>query len=609
MNSPRLLWPAPLAALALFACTGGTTPSGPAGRLSVDVAPLNLSGLTDADYVLTVTNGPGGTGDVVWTRALTSQQYGDGAGSASYVGTCDAATGVNTVTLELTALYDASGELPVASYMNPTPISREVSCVADTDVAVQFDIALARRAQQGFFDVAVQFEDVFCSAKLDCEDDAGNDLELLHTAAGARGMTVVMGFACTGAPEGETYLYLDDLVIDCTEQTLDVRIDPTGQGNVTPSADPGGYLFGAAVYRGVEQLAGKAYWNVSLGLDVDHFAANGTCTLHTRGTASRTPFPQAAEGFPLPEGSVYPVIDWTVDLSDATGRLCHRYALDGGTEVETQYLGYLPPLNAFTWSPGPIHLRHRFRPATGEVLSAGAPICNPACGHGVCVSDVPSNTCDCTGTGYSGATCDTPVCTAPCLNGGTCVAPDTCDCAGTGFEGATCADDVDECTVGSDNCDVNATCTNTVGGFTCACDSGYTGDGVTCADVDECTLGSDNCDANATCTNTVGGFTCACDSGYTGDGVTCADVDECTLGSDNCDVNATCTNTVGAFTCACDAYWTGDGVTCADIDECATDNGGCGAASAWTCTNNVGAAPTCTDIDECAAGTDDCDVN
>jgi hypothetical protein len=32
----------------------------------------------------------------------------------------------------------------------------------------------------------------------------------------------------------------------------------------------------------------------------------------------------------------------------------------------------------------------------------------------------------------------------------------------------------------------------------------------------------DNCHANATCTDTDGGFTCACDSGYTGDGTACA---------------------------------------------------------------------------------------
>ena len=31
-------------------------------------------------------------------------------------------------------------------------------------------------------------------------------------------------------------------------------------------------------------------------------------------------------------------------------------------------------------------------------------------------------------------------------------------------------------------------------------------------------LNTDTCDANATCANTVGGFTCSCNSGFTGDG-------------------------------------------------------------------------------------------
>ena len=41
------------------------------------------------------------------------------------------------------------------------------------------------------------------------------------------------------------------------------------------------------------------------------------------------------------------------------------------------------------------------------------------------------------------------------------------------------------------------------------------------ADNDECTLGTHNCHGNATCTNTDGSFTCSCNIGYTGNGVTC----------------------------------------------------------------------------------------
>ncbi|XP_072017209.1 uncharacterized protein [Amphiura filiformis] len=78
------------------------------------------------------------------------------------------------------------------------------------------------------------------------------------------------------------------------------------------------------------------------------------------------------------------------------------------------------------------------------------------------------------------------------------------------------------CTLGTDNCDINAACTNIpVGSFTCACNAGYKGDGVTCTDIDECVLSPEKCDANAVCANTVGSFTCACNGGYKGDGVRC----------------------------------------------------------------------------------------
>ena len=40
-------------------------------------------------------------------------------------------------------------------------------------------------------------------------------------------------------------------------------------------------------------------------------------------------------------------------------------------------------------------------------------------------------------------------------------------------------------------------------------------------DIDECKLFIDNCDSVATCTNTIASFSCACPTGYTGDGVTC----------------------------------------------------------------------------------------
>ncbi|XP_072016916.1 microfibril-associated glycoprotein 4-like [Amphiura filiformis] len=137
--------------------------------------------------------------------------------------------------------------------------------------------------------------------------------------------------------------------------------------------------------------------------------------------------------------------------------------------------------------------------------------------------------------------------------------------------------DVDECTVDSDNCDENAACANTVGSFTCSCNTGYNEVGITCIDIDECNMNPDHCDPNTACTNTAGSFTCACNTGYNGDGVTCTDIDECIMNTDNCHLKAGCTNTAGSFTCACNTGYNGDGVQCTapqDCNEILTTNGG-----------------------------------
>ena len=129
---------------------------------------------------------------------------------------------------------------------------------------------------------------------------------------------------------------------------------------------------------------------------------------------------------------------------------------------------------------------------------------------------------------------------------GQCV--NTCD---TGWSGADCSVDIDECLADAGPCDVNASCANSEGGYTCVCNAGYAGDGSTCADIDECGAAVSPCDVNATCTNNMGAFECVCNAGYTGDGASCADVDECAAETSPCVANAECENTPGNFACTC----------------------------------------------------------
>ena len=83
---------------------------------------------------------------------------------------------------------------------------------------------------------------------------------------------------------------------------------------------------------------------------------------------------------------------------------------------------------------------------------------------------------------------------------------------------------------------------DTDGSYECMCNEGYSGNGTYCVgkmnpssaclqfivafsfvtDINECSgLSMPPCDVNATCTNTIGSFACKCNTGYTGNRTTC----------------------------------------------------------------------------------------
>lgn len=173
-----------------------------------------------------------------------------------------------------------------------------------------------------------------------------------------------------------------------------------------------------------------------------------------------------------------------------------------------------------------------------------------------------------TGSGDTSGTTSDP---SPGADSSSGEAPDPCDSCSSdascqdgacvcneGFEGdGTTCDDVDECADGGDDCDENAECTNTPGGFDCECSRGFVGDGTRCEPAESCD--DEPCDDNAECDDSEG-VECTCSDGYEGDGFDCSDVDECS--ANPCDPNATCTNSEGSFECSCNQDFEGDGFVC-----------------------------------------------
>ncbi|XP_022101062.1 uncharacterized protein LOC110984828 [Acanthaster planci] len=74
---------------------------------------------------------------------------------------------------------------------------------------------------------------------------------------------------------------------------------------------------------------------------------------------------------------------------------------------------------------------------------------------------------------------------SPCLNGGRCsnlVNAFKCMCTPS-WTGTNCSIDIDECTSAIHNCHTNATCNNTIGGYGCACNEGFRGNGFLCREI------------------------------------------------------------------------------------------------------------------------------
>jgi cysteine-rich repeat protein len=224
------------------------------GGIAVSVAPLDLEQIGFACYDLelfaldeTGASGPVPTPLLVWQRGnpnvnraddfgnfagdadtLCSNLYGSGpGGDIFFVGTCDATYPNHVLRVVVDGLYrPTGGRLPEPDdWQNPCPASSPceflAKCNENADTPLLVDLTVLRSANQGFFDIAVRFDEIFCSAKVDCTwptDEGGTQpIPGLHNADGEPGPTAVIGFACTAGPgeDTSTELFVNPPRIEC----------------------------------------------------------------------------------------------------------------------------------------------------------------------------------------------------------------------------------------------------------------------------------------------------------------------------------------------------------------------------------------------------------
>ncbi|MFK7988549.1 MAG: EGF domain-containing protein [Sandaracinaceae bacterium] len=401
----------------------------------------------------------------------------------------------------------------------------------------------------------------------------------------------------------------------------DCHVDPSNGGNCNASgaSDPWSPCFNpfGIRYRNVG-------WSASLGNeDTDGDGVNNLTELNG---ASSAGFPTEAEA----DCDMLMCAQNEGSPTDCAGRvLCNASRITGDPTAEGS--SGVPPENANAYS---YSFSFTCEPGTGNPPTPADTNWGDNC------TDI--NEC-------AGNPCGVGICSQRPLSGWTAPGYD-CNCAGNpGYfdNGVTCQL-VNACQAGTDNCVAESTCIDTAGSsavFTCACDPGYAGDGMStgtgCTDIDECA--TDPCgpnddgagpDGNGCIERPIGtwtlpGYDCTCATGYGTNGTTCVVADECTAGLDTCVLGATCldpTSAIGDFICTCPSGFVGDGESpgtgCTDVDECAMSIDNCDTNA--TCTNTpgsfmcacngpewVGTGVVCNDYDECMDPifSSNCDAN
>lgn len=360
-----------LLALAWGACTDSSDGSPASGGFDLHVAALRLPGIAVACYDIAVQND---VREYVWRQGdpevthangdsatLCSDQFGNGTGGdIAYVGPCDAmdnnddgkATGY--VTIWIDGLYDASGK-DLADWVDPCPDGCTLSaeCHENSDVAVTFNFTVMRQAHQGFFDLMVFLDDIFCAAKLDNCNSSGEFITMLHDGPVPM-PTSVLAFACATGKSGIQRLYATDIAIQCDSDAGSTKLDisvPEGTHNL-----PGKVVFAYNVTRGVQTYICQAgdpdctcdpvagdchqlFWNTMIGVRPGDESKNCRVVASLTAAYGTNPFLEGPLGFMSPPASTYPLVHVDAPITDADGQtLCTINPLNGNaSKVVTIY--------------------------------------------------------------------------------------------------------------------------------------------------------------------------------------------------------------------------------------------------------------------------------
>jgi len=283
----------------------------------------------DAVWQLSVVNGDAPPARV-WEQDISSSWFGDGAGSASFVGPCDGdpAAADNTLTIALDGVF-GTGVSRGTGYFDPIvptseplelwpppPLSRTERCMKNTDRNLVHELTVARVDRSGD-GVAARFAGLTCEAGWTCPEAGVSDLPSLT-------------WSCAG--ETTPTLLFDDITLTC-DGRAPATFDAWGGAELSVSTPPDG--------------PARATWRTEL------LPPAGPCTLEARATAypgPEMPLLGSSSWIP-PVRHVYPEARWQIPVSTET---CTPASLNTGGPIT---MGY-----ATTDTPSDPGYAHTFEP-------------------------------------------------------------------------------------------------------------------------------------------------------------------------------------------------------------------------------------------------------